>query len=400
MKKLTIIGITDQQPPCLDSNVEVIISRAKTFSGGRRHHELVAPILPKEARWIDITVPLAEVFAQYRAIDDNIIVFASGDPLFYGFAATLQREFPDAAMTVVPTFNSLQMLAHRITLPYHDMTIVSLTGRPWNAFDAALIQGKTKIGCLTDNTHTPAAIARRMLDYGYTHYIIYIGERLGNPNEERITRCTLEEAANKTFVTPNCVMLTSSSSLPIPPSPNFGLPDEDFAVLDGRPGMMTKMPIRLLSLQAMNLAQSRVMWDIGFCTGSVSIEAKRMFPMLDIVAFERREEGRELMALNTRHFGTPGITAIIGDFFRQDLAALPRPDSVFIGGHGRQLVEMIARIKPLLNTGGCIVMNCVTKDSGEKFCGTCQMLGLKLMPTMRIQLNEHNPIEIMKCVKQ
>ena len=45
-------------------------------------------------------------------------------------------------------------------------------------------------------------------------------------------------------------------------------------------------------------------------------------------------------------------------------------------------------------------MNCVTKDSGEKFCGTCQMLGLKLMPTMRIQLNEHNPIEIMKCVKQ
>lgn len=135
-----------------------------------------------------------------------------------------------------------------------------------------------------------------MLDYGYTHYIIYIGERLGNPSEERITRCTLEEAANKTFVTPNCVMLTSPASLPIPPSPSFGLPDEDFAVLDGRSGMMTKMPIRLLSLQAMNLAQSRVMWDIGFCTGCVSIEAKRMFPMLDIVAFERREEGRKLMA--------------------------------------------------------------------------------------------------------
>ncbi|MGM9699724.1 MAG: precorrin-6y C5,15-methyltransferase (decarboxylating) subunit CbiE [Prevotella sp.] len=400
MKTITIIGITDQQPPCLDSHVEELVSHGKTFSGGRRHHELVAHLLPKEARWIDITTPLAEVFAQYREIDDDIVAFASGDPLFYGFAVTLQREFPDATMTVVPTFNSLQMLAHRITLPYHDMTVVSLTGRPWNAFDAALIQGKTKIGCLTDNIHTPAAIAQRMIDYGYTHYYIYIGERLGNPNEERITRCTLEEAANKTFTTPNCVIITSPSSLPTPPSPIFGLPDEDFAVLDGRPGMMTKMPIRLLSLQAMNLGLSHVMWDIGFCTGSVSIEAKRMFPMLDIVAFERREEGRKLMAENTRRFGTPGITAIIGDFFRQDLTALPRPDSVFIGGHGGRLVEMIARIKPLLNTGGCIVMNCVTKDSSEKFRGTCQMLGLKLMPTTRIQLNDYNPIEIMKCVKQ
>lgn len=106
------------------------------------------------------------------------------------------------------------------------------------------------------------------------------------------------------------------------------------------------------------------------------------------------------MELNTRHFGTPGITTIIGDFFRQDLTTLPRPDSVFIGGHGGRLVEMIARLRHLLNTGGCIVMNCVTKDSKEKFRGTCQMLGLKLMAETRIQLNDYNPIEIVKCVKQ
>ena len=61
---------------------------------------------------------------------------------------------------------------------------------------------------------------------------------------------------------------------------------------------------------------------------------------------------------------------------------------------------MIARLRHLLNTGGCIVMNCVTKDSKEKFRGTCQMLGLKLMAETRIQLNDYNPIEIVKCVKQ
>ena len=400
MKKLTIIGITDKQTPFVNSHVETKIARTRVFSGGKRHHELVASLLPKEAKWIDITVPLENVFAQYRGIDDDIIVFASGDPLFHGFAATLQREFPNAAIEVVPTFNSLQTLAHRITLPYHDMTVVSLTGRPWNAFDAALIEGKTKIGCLTDNTHTPTAIVQRMLAYGYNNYIMYVGERLGNDSEERITKCTLEEAAERTFTTPNCVILVLHSPSITRLTPTFGLPDEDFAVLDGRPGMMTKMPIRLLSLQAMNLGQSRVMWDIGFCTGSVSIEAKRLFPLIDIVAFERREEGGKLMELNTRHFGTPGIKTIIGDFFRQDLTTLPRPDSVFIGGHGGRLVEMIARLRHLLNTGGCIVMNCVTKDSKEKFRGTCQMLGLKLMAETRIQLNDYNPIEIVKCVKQ
>ena len=174
MKKLTIIGITDKQTPFVNSHVETKIARTRVFSGGKRHHELVASLLPKEAKWIDITVPLENVFAQYRGIDDDIIVFASGDPLFHGFAATLQREFPNAAIEVVPTFNSLQTLAHRITLPYHDMTVVSLTGRPWNAFDAALIEGKTKIGCLTDNTHTPTAIVQRMLAYGYNNYIMYV----------------------------------------------------------------------------------------------------------------------------------------------------------------------------------------------------------------------------------
>ncbi len=34
--------------------------------------------------------------------------------------------------------------------------------------------------------------------------------------------------------------------------------------------MITKAPIRLLTLQALELNRRRVFWDIGFCTGSVS----------------------------------------------------------------------------------------------------------------------------------
>ena len=179
-----IIGITDHPAPFFPPEVMTVIREGKVFSGGKRHHEIVAPLLPEGAEWIDITVPLDAVFERYTA--PSIVVFASGDPLFFGFANTIKRKLPQADITVFPTFNSLQLLAHRLVMPYHDLRIVSLTGRPWPEFDRALIERAPKIGILTDREHTPAAIAQRMLAYGYKDYTMYVGERLGNPSTEKV----------------------------------------------------------------------------------------------------------------------------------------------------------------------------------------------------------------------
>ena len=179
--KFIVIGITDNPKPFLPPEVMEIIQSGKVFSGGKRHHEIVAELLPADAQWIDITVPLDSVFEQYQIVNrQSIIVFASGDPLFFGFANTIKRKLPEAEIAVYPAFNSLQMLAHRLMMPYHDMRIVSLTGRPWPEFDKALIEHSEKIGILTDREHTPAAIAQRMHDYGYTYYNMSVGEHLGN----------------------------------------------------------------------------------------------------------------------------------------------------------------------------------------------------------------------------
>ena len=396
MLSFWVIGINDSPQPAFTEEVKEVIDGGKVFSGGLRHHEIVGDVLPVGSQWIDITVPLGDVFQQYRNVDGEIVVFASGDPLFFGFASTLQREFPDANIKVYPTFNSLQTLAHRIVMPYHDMTIVSLTGRPWNAFDAALIQGKTKIGVLTDRQHTPAAIAARMLQYGYVEYDMYVGEHLGNPDTERIASYSPEEAAATAFSSPNCLIITRKENSSI----QTGIPDDAFAILDGRPKMITKMPIRLLSIQALGLEAESVLWDIGFCTGSISIEAKRMYPTIDVVAFEIREEGRKLMEENTRRFRTPGITAVIGDFMEQDVTAFPQPTSIFIGGHGGKIVPMVARVAQLLPKGGCVVMNSVSEHSRTLFIGACQMFGLSLVSCKSIQLNDNNKIDIIKCVKQ
>lgn len=425
--KFIVIGLSDAPEPWLEPKALEAIKQGKVFSGGKRHHEIMRPFLPESYEWIDITVPLSNVFAQYKQIFNGhfseqrepscmhvlsssdeigrsqwsmvngqrfIVVFASGDPLFFGFANTILREMPDAAIELFPSFNSLQTLAHRILMPYHDMRIVSLTGRPWHEFDKALIERTPKMGVLTDNKeHTPATIAQRMLDYGYDQYNVCVGEHLGNPEKERITHLSLAEAAQRSFDNPNCMVLQATHTKPR----IFGIPDEQFAILEGRPKMITKAPIRLLSLQALDLYQKHTFWDIGFCTGSVSIEAKLQFPHLEIVSFEVREEGKELMRINSHRFGAPGITALIGDFLIQDLSALPRPDAVFIGGHNGQLPLMLERIKSVLLPGGCVVFNSVSQESQQAFKESASALGYTLQPSMHLALNEFNPIEIIKA---
>lgn len=396
--KFYVIGISDAPRPYLPPEVISIICKGRIFSGGKRHYGLVAPYLPVEAEWIDITTPLDAVFEQYH---DEVIVFASGDPLFFGFANTIRRKMPDAEIVLFPSFNSLQLLAHRLVMPYNDMRIVSLTGRPWPDFDRALIERAGKIGVLTDHEHTPAAIARRMLEYGYNGYEMYVGEHLGNPNEERISTWTLEQASEQTFNYPNCLILVGNDPRP----QYFGIPEGEFALLDGREKMITKAPIRLLTLQALELPQRSVLWDIGFCTGSVSIEARLQFPHLHIEAFEIRPECEVLMQENSRRFGAPGINWHIGDFLEADIDTLPHPDAVFIGGHGGKLKEIMARVMTVLTDDGCIVMNSVTSpmvhtDSHQLFNEACQELGLTQCQPTRIILNDNNPIEILKCKKK
>ena len=388
----TVIGMTDDREVWFPPQVRAAISAGRIFSGGKRHHEIVAPLLPEDARWIDITVPLEAVFKQYEG-QPEIVVFASGDPLFYGFANTLRRELPGAEISVFPSFNSLQLLAHRMLLPYADMQAVSLTGRPWDAFDRALIEGRRLIGVLTDRHKTPAMIARRMLDYGYDNYRMTVGESLGNQETERVRSFTIQEASAAEFANPNCLILEQTEPRPHP----FGLPEQDFELLDGRVNMITKMPIRLLTLSQLDLSRRRSFWDVGFCTGSVSIEARLRFPHLQISSFEIREAGRDLMERNSRKFGAPGINALIGDFLEADLSELPAPDAVFIGGHGGKLVEMLRRIDEVLLPDGVIVFNAVSESSQALFREGIAAIGRRITGEMHVTIDEFNLITILRA---
>lgn len=386
--------MNDEQSPLFTPEVQGLIAQHRIFSGGRRHRELVAALLPADAVWIDIVVPLTEVYHQYQELNEPVLVFASGDPLFFGYTTTLMREFPGLVSQTFPSFSSLQMLAHSLRLPYHDMRVVSLTGRPWHELDRALIERAAKVGILTDHKNTPARIAQRMLDYGYSNYQMHIGVRLGGSREE-VYSLPLTEVVAQEFEHPNCLIIEDTK--PTNYAAPIGLHELDFFPLNGRVKMITKMPVRLVSLSLLELEHRRSFWDVGFCTGSVSIEAKLRYPHLVVTSFEVRPEGKELMEINTRRFHAPGIDYHIGDFLSQDLDALPRPEAAFIGGHGGRLIEFVERLTTLMGEDGVLVFNSVSLETLDLFREAIKRVGWHISYETLLTVDEHNPITILQA---
>jgi len=393
--KITIIGISDRIPE-FTRKEHILIQSTKCFAGGKRHHELVESFLPYGFCWSDITVPLSNLFNEIQNSNSDWVVFASGDPLFYGIGITLKREFQDAEINMLPDFNSLQLLAHHFQLPYGEFQTISLTGRSFEKFDQALIQGAEHLGILTDRKNTPRTIAQRMLQFGYSNYKMYYGECLGGENE-RVLELGLEEALELDFNYPNCFYLEKINAA----IPQKGIPENDFEPLKGRPKMITKMPIRLATLALMELQNKKVMWDVGACTGSVSVEARLQHPHLKVTAFEIRPESEGIIQQNAKKLQTPGIELFIGDYLQNDKSKWEKPDAVFVGGYGGKMEAVLSDIDQHLVENGTIAFNSVSKKSHDGFTTWCEKHDYSMKNKMQVSVDEFNTITILiasKCL--
>ncbi len=277
------------------------------------------------------------------------------------------------------------------------MHAVSVTGRPWHELDRALLECRPLIGVLTDRVHTPKAIAKRMMEYHLDKdYSMWIAEHLGNPEKEKIYKIySIEEISEMSFTSPNCVLLMKAPNS-TQQRPAFGIPDTKFVLLNDRAKMITKAPIRVIDLNLLELHNSRTFWDIGACTGSVSIEARRQYPHLNIQAFEVREECKDIIRANARLHSAPGIDLRIGNFLNLSIDENAIVDAVFIGGHGGKLKEIVRKVASHLDKlKGKIVFNSVSEESSKLFREAVEENGLKLHSEMNITVDSNNPITIL-----
>jgi len=135
-----------------------------------------------------------------------------------------------------------------------------------------------------------------------------------------------------------------------------GLPDEEFLRAPGVP--MTKNEIRVLALAKLRLFPGAVVYDVGAGTGSISVEAKLLFPSAQVFAVERDPQALELLALNQERFGVD--LQVVEGSAPAAIFPLPSADRIFIGGSGGSLAEIIAVCDQKLKPGGFLVINTIS----------------------------------------
>ena len=136
----------------------------------------------------------------------------------------------------------------------------------------------------------------------------------------------------------------------------LGLADDAFEQRRPVRGQITKSEVRAVSLYALGLRLDSIVWDIGAGTGSVAVEAARIAYRGAVYAVDKDADNADLLESNVARYGDGRVNIIIGAA-PDVLGELPDPDSVFIGGGGIAMPQIIAEVVDRLRPGGRVVAN-------------------------------------------
>ena len=187
---------------------------------------------------------------------------------------------------------------------------------------------------------------------------------------------------------------------------SLGLPDDAFEQRRPNKGQITKREVRAVSLYSLGLRQDSVVWDVGAGTGSISVEAALIANQGQVYAVERDTDSLPLLEANLSRWGSENIHVVIGEA-PGALEGLPNPDSVFVGGSGGRLSEILEYAASRLNPGGSIVVNLAVMERTLEAYRLLQRLELdaeltqissargKEMPGGAVRLESLNPVFIV-----
>ena len=277
---------------------------------------------------------LKEILNAVENEEGEVVVLASGDPLYFGIANTLLRHFSKEVVEVIPDVSSLQLAGALLREPWWEYKTVSFHGRQRDLEELIpeLLSNK-KLVVLTDNRLTPDKVAAFLLEQDMKEAVdFFVCERLGT-DLQKVKDLDLEAAAKETFAYPNLIVLRLKNSH----SRKLGFVEEDFSY---KRGMITKSEVRAVILHKLELTETGVLWDIGAGSGSVGIEAAKVCPGMRVYAIEKDEEALKTLKVNRKKLGAFNVFPVKAEA-PYGLETLPSPDRVFLGGSGGRLLEIL-----------------------------------------------------------
>ena len=365
---IDVIGTDAGAPGTLPPAGQRLVQQAHLVAAPKRMLPALQqwPGCPPNQRWIasDDPIALSDALLTLEP-DQQAVVLASGDPLWFGIGRTLIERLGRDKLRFHPGPSSLQLAFARLGRPWQNAEWISLHGRDPAPLARRLQQRPSALAVLTDPSRGGVADVRSILQSSglEASYGLWLCEALGH-GDERVQKLAPSDAIPSDLNPLHLVVLLAEPAAdPIPDQlPLFGIEDGVYLQHDDRPGLMTKREVRIQLLADLDLPAAGVLWDLGAGTGSVGLEALRLQPQLQLMAVERRSGGSRLIQANARRLGVQPAAVLEGDALSV-LEQLPDPDRVLLGGGGRQrqalLQAVIARMKP----GGVVVIPMATLEA-------------------------------------
>jgi precorrin-6Y C5,15-methyltransferase (decarboxylating) len=407
---IKIVGIGLEGANSLTNSVLKIVNQATVLVGGDRHLKYFSNHSAIKLKINNLETIITDI-KEYQKRGENIVILATGDPLFFGIGRILVSNFLPEELEFYPHYACIQLGFNRLKIPWQDSQFISIHGRDIDPLIQGLKKGYEKIAILTDNTNNPLIIWQvyRQLKMGVKYYF-WLCENLGS-QKEKITPIEEEEDINLESISLlNIVILIKKNDddqefLDLDKLPIMGLPDNLFKTFPDQPGLMTKKEVRLMILGALVLQPKQIIWDIGAGTGSVSIEIARLVNSSQIYAIEKTAVGINLITDNCRKFQVNNVK-IIHNSAENVIQNLPNPHRIFIGGSGGSLISLLDIIKTKINSEGKIVIALATIENlnqalqwFKENCWHYEILNLQIYKSLAIgkntRFNPFNPVNIV-----
>ncbi len=347
---LTVVGIGEDGYPGLGKSARRALLEAHVVIGGPRQLALLPPCIRA------VREPWPQPFALAPVLDRRgtpVCVLASGDPMLFGVGASLSRQLSADELQVLPAPSSYSLAAARLGWPLQEVALLSVVARPLAGVVRHLHPG-ARLLVLSNDGHSPAALAALLVDQGFGASQLQVLEHLGGPLERRIAgraeTWSLAEAAALNLVAIEVLSETGEAGLPLTP----GLPDDAYR----HDGQLTKRDVRAVTLARLAPRPGELLWDVGAGCGSIGIEWARSHPSCRALAVEA-DAGRQAHILHNRdHLGAPALQLVAGQA-PEALAGLATPDAIFIGG-GLTAPGVLDACWTALRPGGRLLANAVT----------------------------------------
>lgn len=358
--KVYIVGVAPGGASSLPLKLRRMINQADIVFGGERLLDMFPSLGGQKITIANNLSDIVEIISA-NLREKRMVVLASGDPGFYGIAGYLRGRLGQEAIEVIPNVSAMQLAFARIGESWDDAVLTSVHARPIEDI-IGLVRSHSKIGLFTDDRHTPGEIARVLCQHGLENYRAYVCQDLGTA-EESIVATDLYSLKEREFSPLNVVILIrDKSARGTRPQQLLGIPEKDFERRKPERGLITKLEVRAVSLAKLRLTENSIVWDIGAGSGAISIEASLLARRGTVFAIEKNDEDISIITENVRRFARDNIR-VIQAVAPAKFEELPDPDSVFVGGSGGQLAEVIAVACQRLKPGGRMVINAATLET-------------------------------------